>query len=588
MPEIDRLLRRAALRLLLVRFARAVVVSVGVGVGILLLLRVAERLFAVPMDWGLAWAGVMGIAVLGAAAWVVALRADRLAVAREVDERADLRESIGTALCVRERGDGWSRATVEHARGVSRRVVVRQLFPLTLHRSWPVPVVGAVLFLVLGLLPQADLLSLLETAQAEQRDQEEIATAQQQVESAEKEVRDALKDVPGLEDALSKADDPEAGKTPEEIRRESIKELTTLADKLNELQDSEKAKTLNELSDRMRQLTQPNAGPSELDEMVKAMQKGDFEGASKAMEKLAAKMQSGDLTDAQTRELAAQMQKLADQMKAVAAQQSALENQLAKMGLDKALASNPQALQKALQNAQNLTAQQREQLMKAAQACQNASKSCQGMAGACQNAADSLAKGGSGMQGMNELAGQLSAAEMLQQEMAGLKAAQGVLTAQLTTLGQCQGGSSDMMDIYKRLTASAGMGAGAGKGVGPGAGRSGTGGGPAPDPLTTPYSLNTDRAKTNFDPETPIIGETLVRGTQVRGEASQELREAVHASSEAAAEAIETKAIPREYHDAIKHYFGNLEKESEGTSESSAGDDKPEPASDPSPESNTK
>lgn len=576
MPEIDRLLRRAAARLLLVRFVRSVVVAMGLGVGLLLLVRIGERLFAFPIDWGGAWAGVLGVSILGAMAWVVLLRADRLGVAREVDERADLRESIGTALCVMGGEDGWSRATVEHARGVSRRVIVRQLFPFTLHRAWPAPIAGAVLFLVLGLLPRADLLSLLETAEAKGQQQEEIATAQQQVEAAQKEVRDALAEVPGLDEALGDRDEAMEARTPEEIRRDSLKQLTTLQDKLNELQSSEKAASFDELSDRMRRLTQPDGGPGELDEMVKAMQQGDFEAASEALEKLAAKLAAGDLTEAQKKALAEQMQKLADQMKALAEQREALEKQLEKMGLDKALASDPQALRKALENAQGMSQAQKDQLMKMAQASQSACKACQGMAGACQNAAMSLAQGGSGMEGMNQLAGQLSAAEMLQQEMNGLSAAQAVLNKQLQSLGQCMGGSSDMLDIYKRFVAG-----------GQGSGSRGTGGGKAPDPEAADYRLNPDRAATKLDPGAPIIGQTLARGSQMRGEASQELREAVHASSEAAAEAIETRVIPREYHEAIKHYFGNLEKESEGGEGAAA----PEPGAasgggaDPEPES---
>ena len=576
MPEIDRLLRRAAIRLLLVRFVRAVVVALGLGVGLLVAMRVAERLLALSIDWSAAWVGVMGISVLGAVAWVVLLRADRLAVAREVDERADLRESIGTALCVMEDEDGWSRATVEHARGLSRRVVVRQLFPFSIDRTWPVPVVGAVLFLLLGFLPQADLLSLLETAEAKQQNQEEIATAQQQVETAQKEVRDALKDVPGLDDALNKTDESMEAKTPEEIRRDSVKQLTTLQDKLNELQNSEKAASLDELGDRMRQLTQPDGGPGELDDMVKAMQKGDFEAASKALEALAAKLASGALTDAQKQALAEQLKKLAEQMKALAEMRDALEKQLEKMGLDKALASDPQALQKALQNNPNMTQAQKDQLMKKAQACQNASKTCQGMASACQSAAGSLAKGGSGMEGMQKMAGQLSAAEMLQQEMNGLSAAQGVLNSQLQALGQCMGGSSDMLDIYKNFVAQS---------QSTGSGKRGQGGGKAPDPMAAEYKLNADRANTKFDPDTPIIGETLARGTQMRGEAAQKMRDAVHASSEAAAEAIETKVIPREYHDAIKHYFGSLEKESDETSGASEPTPETESGTDPKPES---
>lgn len=566
MPEIDRLIRRAAMRLMMVRLVRAAMVSLGVGVGLLLAVRIGERLFSYSVDWPVAWAGVLGINLLGAIAWVIATRADRLGVAREVDERADLRESIGTALCVMGRDDGWSRATVEHARGLCRRVVVRQLFPVRLHRSWPVPIVGAGLFLLLGLVPRADLLSLLETAEAKQETRAEIESAQAQVRAVDDTVRDALKDL-GVEfDDEAGADDEALGATsPEELRRAKIKELTTLSDKLSELENSEKMAGMDELKDRMAQLKQPDAGPSELDDMVKALQRGDFEDAAKALEALAKKMAQGDMSDAQKRALAEQMKKLGEQMAQLAQQQDALEKQLEKMGLDKALASDPAALQQALQNSPNLTQAQRDQLMKACQACNSASKACQGMAAACQKMGASLAAGQSGMEGMEQMAGQLSAAEMLQQEMNSLKSAQAIIK------GQCQGlcngmGQMDMMDIYKKWTTQGG-----------GAGNRGTGGGKAPDPLQADFQLNPDRVNTTFDPDTPIIGSTLVRGVQVRGEAAQEFREAVAASSHAASEAIETKVIPREYHEAIKHYFGGLEQESE----KAGADGADEPVSEP-------
>ncbi len=570
MPEIDRMLRRAAARLLLVRLLQASVVALALGVGLLVVARLAERLFAIgggQTDWGLAWAGVLGVGLLGAFAWVLVTRPDRLGVAREVDERADLRESIGTALCVMGREDGWSRATVEHARGVSRRVLVRQLFPLRAPRVWPAPIAGAVLFLVLGLLPQADLLRFLRTAEATQEQEAEIVSAQQEVEAAEKRVKDALRDlgVDALDDPLEEDEELAGASSPEEVRRAKIKQLTTLSDRLSELEGSEEMAGIEELQSRMARLKQPDGGPGELDTMVKAMQRGDFQAASRALEDLASKLARAELTDAQKEALAEQMKRLAEQLRQLAEEHEALERQLEKMGLDKALASDPDALREALQNDPNLTQEQRDQLMKTAQACRNAGGMCQSMAGACQRMGGSLASGQSGLGGLEQLAGQLTQAEMLQQEMQGLRAAQAVIR------GQCQGlagmGEMDMMDIYKRWTQGGG-----------GSGNRGRGGGKAPPPQEADFALNPDRVRTNLDPDTPIIGQTMVRGTQIRGEARQEFHDAVSTSSKAASEAIETRVIPREFHEAIKHYFGNLERESEG----SGGDDAPaEPSEEP-------
>ncbi len=69
-----------------------------------------------------------------------------------------------------------------------------------------------------------------------------------------------------------------------------------------------------------------------------------------------------------------------------------------------------------------------------------------------------------------------------------------------------------------------------------------------------------------------IIGQFLIDGEQVRGDAPSTLSETVTASERDASDLIHRDRIPRQYHKAIKGYFSNL-KESTGTSKKSAGGD---------------
>src|SRR5687768_11690322 len=120
MNEIRRVLKVAAWRLLVLDLFRTLAVTATAAVGALILLLLAERVFglavAFPGDWARAAAGVAGGAVLGALVWSAIRRARGVEVARELDERANLRESLSTAMCVASSEDPWAKMVVETAR----------------------------------------------------------------------------------------------------------------------------------------------------------------------------------------------------------------------------------------------------------------------------------------------------------------------------------------------------------------------------------------------------------------------------------------------------------------------------------------
>ena len=110
---IQRVLKRAYVRIACQRFIASLVVTLTVAGGALLVLRVLERGGVLGMDWQAAslWAG--GSAVAFSLVWVLARMPGRTGVARIVDESAHLKESLSTALAIESQTDDWSRAAVE-------------------------------------------------------------------------------------------------------------------------------------------------------------------------------------------------------------------------------------------------------------------------------------------------------------------------------------------------------------------------------------------------------------------------------------------------------------------------------------------
>ena len=113
MNEIHRVLRHAAWRLFLIDLIRKGVMVFSAAVVALIVALLIERIFGLAVPWGRAIPGAAALAAAAALVWSLLSLRRGLAVARELDERADLRESLSTALCVSGEHDGWSEAVVE-------------------------------------------------------------------------------------------------------------------------------------------------------------------------------------------------------------------------------------------------------------------------------------------------------------------------------------------------------------------------------------------------------------------------------------------------------------------------------------------
>lgn len=550
MSEIDRVLRRAWWRILAVRLVYTFVVALAIAVAVLVLAHGTQKLIPFTADWLLAWAAA-GLAALGGSIiWVVMTSPSPGAVARAVDDRAELREALSTALCLRDSNDPWSRAAVGHATAVAQRVIVRQAFPWRSPRMWPIPIIGIILFFVIGLLPATNILADDKSAAAG-IDQRDVLAAQQDVAAIEDKLDKVLAKVDDdeLEELFNEELDPEAEdaeRSPEEIRRGAMRRLTSVQDRLDEMRNGDRARTFEELKSRLEQLRSPKGADAELGDMLKKLQQGDFEGAKEALADLMNKVNSGDMSDEARAKLAEQMQQLAEQLEQLSQKQSELAEALKKAGIDPALASDAEALAEALANS-SLSEAQKQQLMKQAQACQSACKMCESMSGACMSAAQMMAEGESGLGELSELGEQLTAAEMIQQELQSIEAAMSECQSQMAALGQCMGSQG----ANSRFGQNAGQGQGSGN--------RGQGGGKQPDAEQADFAVKTERSKSPQQ-ASPIVGSMTIEGAQLRGEARRQFREAVRSAGDGYTEAIEQHQIPREYEDSIKRYFERLHK----------------------------
>lgn len=563
MTEIDRVLKQAAWRLFVIDLLSTLAVCLSVVLVGLIVVRVLHAFGVWPIGWVETFVGAGAAPVLGAVMWSLIRRSNRLGVARTLDERADLRESISTALCVEGSDDPWAQAVVETARDRARRVIVKDAIPVTSPRLMPLPLACAAALLIAWFsLPRE--FSFGNAAEEAKARQEQITAVKAEIKAKEEAIAEKLKQA-NIDLGMEEHPEGEqtAPQTPEEIQRAAMRRLTRMEDRLTELQKSEQANNLQAMKEKLEQLRQPGPGP--LDEFSRALQRGDMAGAKQKLEELAEKLKNQDLSKDQKDQLKEQMQRLAGQLERLANDRERLEQALQQAGLSpehaKQAAVDPEAVKKALENMKHLTEEQKKQLAEAAKSLNEACKNCTGLGQALSQMAQSLGEMGlsnEGIQGLEALAGQLSDLEMMQAEMDAINAALSECRSQLTALGKslCEGGSGFGEGACEGIGEWA---AGASDRFGGGTGGPGKGNSPSgPEEEAAPFTRHAEKSPANMG-QGPIIAQRLVQGDQIRGEAMAEFTHVASIAGQAATEAIDNKLVGLEWHGPLKHYFGRLE-----------------------------
>lgn len=586
MDDIRRVLKAASWRMWVQSFLNALVVTSTVGFGLLLATRIVEKVMGYSKDVGPYWPRIFlwtGVGVLViAVVWSWARRPKPLAVARTVDEAAALKESLSTALGVEKSPDPWAKAMIETAVAKARTVKVGLALPMQLPRRWPgVLATAAAFFLVWISLTDLDLSGRLKKkTAAEERNKEIIAVKQERAEDKKKldellaKAKIDLADAKGDENTGNTENKDHRELDPEAINRAAVKQLTDASERLAQLKENEKNAQAEAMREALKQLKQPQDGP--LNEFSRSLARGDFNKAQQAMEQLSKQLAEGTLTPEQAAQAKAQMGELSKQLEKLSKNQDELTKQLEKKGLDqktaqelakKAMSGNKDELKKAMEELQNMSDQQKMELMKMAAGVAESMQQSGEMAQMMQKMAQGMTSEGmqqDGQEAMEQMGEKLSEMENLQSDMQNLDAALEEAKRQLEELGKsmCKGGKGmgqpgdeeaegdrDQQGSWRQ---------GDSRQRGKGSGGPGVGDGSSRPMEEADFQLEKQKANTQTT-KGQVIGSRLVYGQQVKGESTAEFSEAVEAGMQAASEAMETQTVAREYHGPLKTYFGRLQ-----------------------------
>lgn len=578
MTEIQQLLAQASRRLVIIDLVRTLVWSATVVIVLALIARIVERVFGLDWTWATQWKwitlGGAAAACVASMAWTFSTRARGLRLAQVVDERADLREALSTAMFVSKSDDAWARNVIDSAREKAVSVDVKRAIPIEATPLWPMPIAAALSLLVVWFsVPRLDVMGLFAKKEEIKKQEQEIVQVKAEVKAQEKKLEEMLKKA-GVEAKQGEKDSAgdlasEKPLSADEIRRAAIKKLTSTQEQLQARTTGEKAQTLETIKQQMKQLKSPGPGPME--DFSKAMSQGKFDEAGKELAEMQKKLNSGEMNAEQKEQLKEQMGKMAEQLQKLSQRQNELAKTLENAGvtpgdakkLAEMAASNPEAVKKALEQMKQLTPEQMQKLAEQCQSqgqCQNSMKN---MGEAMKKMGEGMGKEGMSKEGqdsMSSMSGQLSEMEMMNAEMQACEAALGECKGQLQSM--CQGkGNCDNPGEFSMNHSPWKSGESTGRGKG--SGGPGKGNGRSPEAEATDTLLGKEKANVKTG-RGDIIASRYVQGDSIKGEATAEFAEAVEAASRNATEAIETMQVAPEHKSVVQGWFGRLEAKAKG------------------------
>jgi hypothetical protein len=599
MSTVRRQVGVARRRLNLNAFFRWSAIGVAAAAGVWILVILVERAFVLGIPLSLSVWGAAAIAAIIAVAGTLISRVDPVRAAIAIDTAAGLKERLSTAILVENQSDEFARAAVHDAERAAGRIHVPAHVPLRAPRNWPVSIATVAAALILLRFMPA--LELFKTSEAKAQSPEQAAKVeverkviQAEVDKQLARVKELAEDNPALKDLekdLAPLELPESPTvTPEDIRREAVKKIDDVARKLEEKTEAGDFDLLKETMKMMQQI-KPEQGSDPGSKLSDALSKGDVSAAKSALSDLQKQLEeAAQKADPEAKQKIEQMQqkieKLAEQMAKLGDTtqiQKELENkgglseEEAKKLLEQLRKMDPKQLAKELQKQlgeKGVSPKQIEELAKkisqnkqAQQACKNMSQALAKAAQAMQQCNSPGAGSGAAQQASNAMSdamSQLSEMEMAEQLMNELQAQ----LAQLQDLregvcqGNCQGDGQGL-----RNNQIGNQGPNYGLGIGERIGRE-----------KAAHSLKPEKADVRMQGG-QIIGQMLIDGPQLKGEAGAEVREAVAAAQRDAQDAIEKHAVQRQYERAVREYFDRLAglAEQKQAADRAKADEKPKP-----------
>ncbi len=482
------------------------------------------------VPWNFVWvAAGITVAIACISQWVQSSPSD-IEAASELDQRAQLHDRIASAIACEHSNQPFSTAVIEDAIATieSKKIQSRvsEFFPFVIPQKFGWIAVMAVITALVIWTPQwgwwndNNPNSVVSPLVSNDNIETSIDAILEELKSDE-----LLSE--SLEEELSELASTDVNESvdSETLRRDALKKITDVQKRLEELLQDENALAYEEMLRRMQALKMPqnsNAQP-----MVANMKNGNFDQAKKEFEKLQDKLESSELSKEEKEQLAKAMENLAEQLQKLSKANSALSSAMSAAGLNSKLASNPEAAMKAIQNAKDLTEEQKKQLIKLLNAQQKAAKMCKSMGKACKNCAG----GKKGNEILSELAKLSAMSKFKSQAQLAKSACQNAAAGMCSTggIGQGNGGSNAAKETETAMVA--------------------------------------ERTAVETLEGTIIAKQLFEGGLLTTGESTVTVRELIASQQRDVEQAIVDEEVPRRYHDLLRHYFGQLEELTETSNE---------------------
>ena len=570
MSNMDRQVRRARRRvwvnIWLQLACRVAVVATLAAVVFYKTMQVIEHPVPLWLVAGVTGAGVFVVSVVWSR-----MRAPSLhQAAVMLDDAAGLRERVSSSLYLSKSSDPFARAVRQDAESSVASLTVSKHLRLRRPRSLPAACAAVVVALAVLLVP----VSWLRSAQVTRQHERSVlvnqtkARVKSRLASFVKKARTnpALSDLKADLDKLA-AMPAEKMTEPRGIRNEALKKIDKLADAVRRQRRAERFDKAKEFRKMMRRLKEPPGPDGDVRKLTRQLAAGDFKSAKETIrrmqEQLATLKQDSDKKFAETMKkqldrLARQLEKVADAkaLKKTLAQ-AGIKKQDVKRMLERLTKQDIEKVKKQLEKS-GMTQQQIQKTVQQMRKQQGAQQMARKMSKAMRSAAQASGdmQMGEAMSSLEAAADQLSEMETMEQQKKELESALSDLDNLKDQMDQdCPDCHGTGQVNGRRCKRCGGSGMDSGRGMGQGKLGKGRGGLARSRATDVDFKIERQHVKTT---KGRIIGQFLVDGKQVRGQAGEKIVEVVSAAERDATDAINRDRVPRQYQKALKLYFSRL------------------------------
>ncbi|MFL5329839.1 MAG: hypothetical protein ACJ8C4_13095 [Gemmataceae bacterium] len=566
--QITRQVNKVRRRLIALRLLQGSIVAIAIALAVTTVWLLVEPFaFDNRIMW-LRWAVLGGTAAVGfLGACVIALmRApDRTRAALWLDDAFALRERTVTSLSLTSEDEATpaGQALLQDALARVNGLKVGERFPLHVGRvGWLVPGAVAVLALVAlfydPVIPKAGAttedpkLAAADKAALEKKLAEIQKPKRDPLVTPPKEKSEQLKQLEARLDELER----KPRDTTQQLR-DRVKEITPIEDEIKKLERerTEKARMLQQQlqnKDGLMPNDAPKDGPA--NSFQKALSEGDLEQAREELDKLAKKMQAGEMSDKDKENLAKQMNNIQKKLQDLS-QQKDKQEMLKKLADEGKL--DPEALEREMQQLKqdNEKLKDLQKLANKMSQCQQCMKSGD-MSGAQKAMGEALDQ----LDQMNQESNELNE---LREQLSKLSQSKDALTSACDS--NCPGGDGDDDSDGKRNNPSE-LKQGNGRGLSRAEGGRGT----RPEDSQGKVRSFDAKQQGQFNAKGQKMFDGFVPGQAFKKKSGVELAGEIKQAAQQAPEAIENQRIPKAARDMAKGYFKNLG----GQAEAAKPDDK--------------